>query len=242
MVLALAALHAGDPDAARNLYERMAETGTRGQSLASIGLADIALFEGDYEAAIQILKDGVAADQAEEYSRGEATKKVAMAQAHIGLGNYNAAAEIFNALDATRGEGQLIPSAEFFAATGKYDLAYAIAEDYRQKLGPARAYANLIDGIIAYHQQEYIIAIEALRAALEISDFWIVRFYLGQAYVGAGHAAEAMAEFENCIERRSETGGLFFDDVPTWRYTAKLDEWKQKAADSLTANHAASKP
>jgi hypothetical protein len=79
-----------------------------------------------------------------------------------------------------------------------------------------------------------------LRAALEISDLWIIRFYLGQAYVGAGHAAAAMAEIENCIARRSEAGGMFFDDVPTWRYTASLEEWRQKAADSLTASHAAS--
>ena len=80
---------------------------------------------------------------------------------------------------------------------------------------------------------------KTLRAALEFSDLWIVRYYLGQAYVGAGHSAAAMAEFELCIERRTEAAGMFFDDVPTWRYTAALGEWKQKAADSLTANHAA---
>ena len=38
MILALAALHGGDATAARAAYERMAETGDRGQSLATIGL------------------------------------------------------------------------------------------------------------------------------------------------------------------------------------------------------------
>lgn len=240
MILAITALHAGDVEVARNHYGRMAETGTRGASLANIGLADIALFQGDYESAISALRDGIAADQSEDNVRGVATKNIAMAQAYVGLGDLDTAGEIIEGLDAKRGEGQLIPSAEFYAATGQYDLAYEIAEEYRQKLGPARAYASLIDGVNAYHQEEYVIAIDALRAALEISDLWIVRFYLGQAYVGAGHSAAAMAEIDLCIERRSEAGGMFFDDVPTWRYTATLEDWKKKAADSLVANHAAS--
>ena len=240
MILAVTALHAGDIEAARNYYGRMAETGNRGASLANVGLADIAISQGKYQSAITILRDGIAADQSEDNGRGIATKNIALAQAYVGLGDLEAAAEIIEGLDAKRGKGQLIPSAEFYAATGQYDRAYEIAEDYRQKLGPARAYASLIDGVNAYHQEEYVIAIDALRAALEISDLWIVRFYLGQAYVGAGHAAAAMAEIDLCIERRAEAAGMFFDDVPTWRYTASLSEWKQKAADSLVANHAAS--
>lgn len=240
MILAITALHDKDTEAARTYYNRMAETGIRGASLANIGLADIAIFEGNYEDAIAILQTGIATDVEQNNPRGRATKQIALAQAHIGQDDPAAALEAIDRLGLLRGEGQSIPAAEIFAAQEKYDKAFAIAESYRQKLGPARAYAKLIDGITAYHQQEYIIAIESLREALELSDLWIIHFYLGQAYVAGGHVAAAMSEFDTCIERRSEAAGMFFDDVPTWRYTASLPAWKRKAVDTLNESRMAS--
>ena len=142
-----------------------------------------------------------------------------------------------------RGDGQLVPAAEIYAANGQYGKAFDIAEQYRQKLGPtARAYSRLIDGMNALHQGEHIIAIETLREAIGHADLWIVRYYLGQAYVAAGYAAAAMTEFDTCIERRSEAAGMFFDDVPTWRYTASLGDWKKKADDILDEFRTASGP
>jgi tetratricopeptide (TPR) repeat protein len=240
MILAITALDEGDTEAARSYYGRMAETGTRGASLANIGLADIAIFEGRFDYAIELLQDGIGADEEQNNVRGQATKRIALAQAHLSLGSTSAALEVLNLIDSMQGEGQLIPAAEIYAANGQHDKAFEIAEQYRQKLGPARAYAKLIDGINAIHQQEFVIAIEALRASLEYADLWIVRYYLGQAYIGSGRTAAAIAEFELCIERRSEAAGMFFDDVPTWRYTASLGEWKQKAVDSLRASRTAS--
>ena len=235
MILALVSLHQGDTAAAISTYERMAETGTRGASLASIGLADIALYEGRHEDAVQILIDGIAADEAENNERGAATKKIALAQARIALGEVEVGVKIIADLAATRGDGQLVPSAEIYAANGRFDDAFAIAEQYREQLRPtARSYANLIDGINAIYQEEHLLAIESLRAALESADLWIVHYYLGQAYLGAGYPAEASAEFESLITRRGEAGGLFFDDVPTWRYTATLDEWKKKAGSAIS--------
>lgn len=240
MILAITALHDKDTEAAKTYYNRMAETGTRGASLANIGLADIAIFEGNYEEAIAILQTGIATDVEQNNPRGRATKQIALAQAHVGQGDPAAALEVINRLDPLRGEGQSIPAAEIFAAQGKYDKAFAIAESYRQKLGPARAYAKLIDGITAYHQKEYVMAIESLREALQLSDLWIIHFYLGQAYVAGGHVAAAMSEFDTCIERRSEAAGMFFDDVPTWRYTESLPAWKRKAVDTLNESRMAS--
>ncbi len=240
MILAITALQEGDIAAAKSHYGRMAETGTRGASLANIGLADIAIFESRFDDAVELLRIGISLDEQEQNARGRATKQIALAQAHLGLGVASTGLGVLDQIESERGEGVLIPTAEIYAANSQFDKAFAIAEQYRQKLGPARAYAKLIDGINALHQQEYIIAIETLREALNYADLWIIRFYLGQAYVGAGHSAAAMAEFELCIERRSEAAGMFFDDVPTWRYTASLSEWKRKAADSLTANRAAS--
>ena len=140
-------------------------------------------------------------------------------------------------MENRRGDGQLVPAAELYAANGEYAKADEIADQYRKQLRPtARAYAKLIDGMNAFYQEEPILAIEAFRAAiLEGADLWIVRYYLGQAYLAAGYPAEAMAEFEACIDRRGEAGGMFFDDVPTYRYTASLDDWRQRASEAFTA-------
>ena len=236
MFLAIAELHAGDIEAAKANYERMAETGIQGQSLANIGLADIALFQGDAAAAISILEDGIEVDNANNNERGQGTKRIALAEARKELGEDELALAILDELNAARGDGQLVPSAAIYAANARYDDAFAIAENYRKQLSPtARAYADLIDGINAYHQGEYIFAIDSLRSAIENADLWIVRYYLALTYLEAGYPAEATAEFDACIERRGEAGNLFFDDVPTWRYTAGLDELRGKASDALTS-------
>ena len=234
MILAITALYEEDMDSATASYGRMAETGVRGQSLANIGLADIALFERRFDDAVAILTEGIATDEEQGNTRGVGTKTIALAQAYVGRGETVEALAVLKRLGAARGDGQLVPIAEMYAANGQYEKSFEIAEQYRQQFRPtARAYAGLIDGINAYYQNEYILAIESLRAAQEYADLWIIHFYLGQAYVGGGHVAAAMAEFDSCIERRSEAAGLFFDDVPTWRYTASLGEWKKKAVDVL---------
>lgn len=234
MFLATAELYDGNTDAAKAHYERMAETGVPGQSLANIGLADIALFEGEADAAINILNEGIEADRSNDNERGVGTKLVGLAMAEAARGDNERALAIIDELQATRGDGQLVPSALIYAGNGRFDSAFAIAENYRQQLSPtARAYAHLIDGVNAYHQDEYVLAIDSLRAAIENADLWIVRYYLALAYIGAGYPAEAVAELDSCIERRGEAGNLFFDDVPTWRYTASLQEWHEKASQGL---------
>lgn len=240
MIQSMVSLYGGDTLSARLYYDRMAETGVRGQSLASIGLADIDLFEGRYEEALLRLRPAIELDRSELFSRGVSTKTVAMAQALSALGQNEEALSLLDAVESRRGDGLLVPAAELYAAAGEYGKANDIAENYRKQFRPtARAYASLIDGINAYHQGEYVIAIDALQKAIDAADLWIVRYYLGRAYLAGGYPAEAISEFEACVARRSETGGLFFDDVPTWRYTASLDDWKQQATEAL-GNFAAS--
>jgi tetratricopeptide (TPR) repeat protein len=236
MSLAMVSLHENDTAAAQVTYGRMAESGVRGASLANIGLADIALFEGRFEDAIGVLQEGIETDRVQNNERGVSTKTIALAQARIGLGEVTEGVRVISDLAAVRGDGQLVPSAEIFAANGRFDDAFKIAEEYRKRLNPtARAYANLIDGINAYHQDEPVLAIDSMRKALEFADLWIVRYYLGQAYLSAGYPAEASAEFDSLVARRGEAAGMFFDDVPTWRYIASLPEWQDKASSALVA-------
>lgn len=241
MSLAMVSLHESDTATAIGTYGRMAESGVRGASLANIGLADIALYEGRFDDAVTVLLEGIETDRTTNNERGIGTKTIALAQARIGMGEVAEGVQIIRDLAAERGDGQLVPSAEIFAANGEFDSAFKIAEQYRRQLSPtARAYASLIDGINAYHQDEPIIAIDALRNALKSADLWIVRLYLGQAYLSAGYPAEASAEFDKLIDRRGEASGMFFDDVPTWRYMSTLPYWTARAQEELGMQEAAS--
>lgn len=234
MILAVADLFDGDAAGARSHYLQMAQTGVRGASLAAIGLADIALSQAQYDGVIAPLEDAIATDLETGDERGAGTKRIAVAQARLGLDDEAAALAVLDALEGRRGDGQLVPSAEMYAALGRLDEATAIADDYRSQLRPtARAYAAMIDGLVAARRGQHVEAINFYRAAIAHADLWIVRYYLAQAYFAAGYFAEATAEFDACIARRSETGGLFFDDVPTWRYTAALEDWRARANAAL---------
>ncbi len=234
MILALTELHRNDVEKARGYYQAMAKIGERGRSLADIGVVDIDLYERRYDDALTALPGAIERDRVANNSRGVGTKSIALAQAYAGKGDMARALEVVDNLTDLRGAGQLVPAAEFFAGTGRADRALQIADRYRQQLGPtARAYAGLIDGLVAMNAGEYVEAVDAMRGALQKADLWIVRYYLAQAYLQAGYPAEALSEIETCIKRRGEAGGMFFDDVPTWRYTADLDSWKSRASDAM---------
>ena len=236
MVLAMAALDAGNTEAALEAYRRMAATGPRGQSLASIGMADVALFEGRLDYAESTLMAGIAADSAADNERGIGTKTVALAQTFFAQEQRDATRDALEELVAENaGDGQLVPTAELLVALGELDAASEIAAGYAAQLRPkSRAYASLIEGMIALQQGEPIAAVDALRAAIDFQDLWIVRFYLGQAYLAAGYPAEAASEFDTAWQRRGEAMAMFFDDVPTWRYMAQLDRWREQARQSLS--------
>ncbi len=236
MILALAALVEGDAAAATGHYQDMSNKGARALSLSTAGESDILMYQGNFDAAKELLRAGIGRDEEVSYTSGAGTKTVALAQAYAMSGDPEEALAIIDAMENRRGDGQLVPAAELYAANGEHAKADEIADAYREQFRPtAKAYAHLIDGMNAYFQEEPVIAIESFRAALDAADLWIVRYYLAQAYLAAGYPAEAMAEFETCTDRRSEAGGMFFDDVPTYRYTASLDDWRQQAADAFTA-------
>lgn len=240
MILAIVALHHGDIAAAIENYQNMSALGERGASLAAIGLADIAIFEKRFDDAMALLNEGIDADRAANNERGVATKTVALAQTLLLAEKSTEAIALIRELPELRADGQLVPQAEIFATQGYSDDARDIRDQYASQLRPtARAYAGLIDGLLANAANEHTAAIGHYTAALRHADLWLLRYHLGLAYLAAGYPAEASAEFTSCIERRGEAGGLFFDDVPTWRYTAQLEDWKAAASRELSGLAAA---
>jgi len=183
-----------------------------------------------------MLLDGIEVDRAENNERDVGAKIIALAQSYLAQGKDAQALDALRGIaDNNRREGQLIPAAEIYAVLGDFEAADAIAEQFAEQLRPqARAYARLIKGIIALENQQYVQAVDELKAALDFADLWIVRYYLGRAYLAAGYPAEASSELDAAHQRRSEAMAMFFDDVPTWRYMSQLEKWREQARLSLS--------
>ena len=76
-------------------------------------------------------------------------------------------------------------------------------------------------------------AIALFEAAQAISDTWLGRLDLGRAYLERGSFPEAYSEFEICIKRRGETGALFLDDLPTFRFLPQAYYFLGRAQEGL---------
>jgi tetratricopeptide (TPR) repeat protein len=237
---AIAALDAGDFDAARAAYDAMATTGPRGASLANAGLADIAMYAGEFAAAAEILQRGIESDLGDNNVASAAAKYVVLAESLLETGSPDAAGDLRRALELDGGEATTVSAALTYHRSGASEIAQEIAGGLAAELSPQRrAYGlmlrSLQDGAAGLHVE----AVDKLSAALELADLWLLRFELGKAYLNAGYAAEALAEFEAAHARRGEAAAIFLDDVPTFRYLATLPFWIAQAQLELGMSEAA---
>ena len=239
--IAINSLSEGDLDTARGAYQSMSETGGRGASTASLGLADVELFAGNFAGASEILGAGIAADEASGNNYGLAVKYMALAEALLAQGD-NAAA--LNAVDEglarTGSNAAVVPAALIYITADRADEALKLADSLSQKLPPQpRAYAALIEALIVLESGNYVQAIEQLTGAVEIADLWLLRFHLGRAYFEAGYFVEALDEFTAARDRHGEATAVFLDDLPTYRFMATLPYWQGRAQAELGMTDAA---
>jgi tetratricopeptide (TPR) repeat protein len=213
------------PATARVTYERMAATGPAGASLAATGLADLALYQGRYGVAAEILEAAIARDARTPDRAGLATKYIALAEARTGQGRQaDAVAAVRRALGTSRDEDVLLPAARLFIVLHREDAARSIAKELAaSQEGNGRAYGRIVDAEIALGRGDTASAIETLLLALKSSDLWLVRFVLGSAYLRAEQYPEAIAQLNMCEVRRGEATTLFLDDVPSIRYLGMLE-------------------
>jgi len=224
--IAMASLADGDVEAAKTAYESMAAASELGAPFANLGLADIALYVGDFATAAELLEAGVGDVGGNKRLLGR--KYLALAEARRGKGDKTGAREALDqALETQQGNGQLVPAALIALSLGDKQFAADIAATLSEELPPnSRSFARLIEGAIATEEGRNADAVDALRSAIALTDSWLVRYYLGRAYYEAGRYLEALDEFELCLERRGEVTALFQDDdEPTWRYMSWLDSW-----------------
>ncbi|HYU80109.1 MAG TPA: hypothetical protein VEK56_14065, partial [Vicinamibacterales bacterium] len=233
--VAVAALTQRDFTAARDAYDRMDRTGRAGAAVAAIGVADAAMYEGNFPEAVKLLRQGIENDKKAAPGAPMATKYVLLGEAYRQLQQRAPAVDAVNeALKLGHQEEIAVPAAETLLWAGRSEAAAKIAQTLQSQFEPhRRAYGKLIEGEIAAHERKPVEAIEAFLAALKLTDLWLVRFNLGVLYVEAGRYAEALSELDACQKRLGEAAAIFLDDVPTMRYTAPLPYWLARAQEGL---------
>jgi len=233
--IAMAATAGGDIAGAIQHYDAMGESGAQGAALARLGKADLALFTGDFAEAARLVNSGIQEQQSGVGEHVLAASYLVLAQSQQQLGDHdNSTASMAASLAISAGTSTQVVVALLNIEAGDLESAKSYGEKLSNKLqSHARAYGNLVEGVVAMSDQNDVAAIDAIRAGSEFADLWLLRFYLGRAYLQGGFFAEAMDEFMLCEERRGEATAIFLNDLPTWRYMAALPYWLGRAQQGL---------
>ncbi|MDJ0908422.1 MAG: tetratricopeptide repeat protein [Woeseiaceae bacterium] len=233
--IAMDAMSNGDFEAALSAYENMTEASPQGRLTGNLGMADVALFTGNTAAARSHLEEGIANARAVGSQYFLAKQLIARAAAEMLEGDKDAALQTTDqALDTHDRSPVTVPAALLFIDIGQSDRAGQIAANLSGDLSPHnRAYGRLIDGLIALKAGDPVSAIVEISAGVEIADLWLLRYWRGRAYLEAGYAAEALDELTAANDRIGEATAIFFDDLPTWRYTVELPYWLGRAQQEL---------
>jgi tetratricopeptide (TPR) repeat protein len=239
--IAMNALANNDFESARLAYQNMAESAEDGAATASLGLADTAIFSGDFQTARDILEASVDKDVEDGSQYVAAAKYMAIADAYLAEGNLEAAGETADKILAvSNNEPWVIAAALTYLEAGLVDQAYVIADELANQLQPqSRAYGMMIKGLLASRIGRHVEAIETMTEAIALADLWLLRVSLGKAYLAADYHAEAFDEFMIAKERHGEATSLFLDDFPTYRYMVPLNYWLGVAQYGLGMRSAA---
>jgi serine/threonine protein kinase/tetratricopeptide (TPR) repeat protein len=241
LTLALARIGIDDLDGAREAYRRLDDTGGFGASVAAMGRADLQMYLGRPREAATILEEAMGRDLEDGRDGNLAQKRVALAEARLAMGRpEEAVRDAQRALSSSRHEGVLYPAARVLLHAGRREEADEVATRLENELqSQTRAYAGLLRAEEAHLDGRLPDAIEAFRASLQRNDTWVGRYLLGQAYLEAGHDAEALAELELAFKRRGETSDVFIVDSPTARYFPPVHYWLARAREQVGALHQA---
>lgn len=232
---ALAELALGRPADAIKTYNELTQVSSAGASIAALGLADVALYEGRTKDAIALLDAGIAADVAAKNPTGAAFKRVAMADAFVAQGNATAAArQAEAAVGGSSSDAVALTGGLLLARTGQAAAATKVAEALGAKLeADPQAYARLIRAEIALAQPNTRAALEHAREAQKLSDSWPGRVLLARTYIALGEFAPATSELDAAMTRSGEAVSIALDDVPTFRYFPPVTYYKGLAQAGL---------
>jgi tetratricopeptide (TPR) repeat protein len=241
--IAMAAIADNQPDAARQAYATMSKVGgAQGASLADTGLADMSMYYGRFDEAIDLLKPAIERDAKINNKSAQGAKLVALAEGLLARGETAEAIGVARqATDLSSDPAVLVPAARALLKAGRAADTAAIASDLGKRLQPsAQSYGKLLEADIALAQGRTAQAMAALDEAQKLSDSWLVRLTRGIANVDARQYPEAKDDLQRCLDRQGEATAVFLDDVPSIRYLAPIHYWRGRAFEGLgVANEAA---
>ncbi len=246
--LPLAAVAFANTDLARmrDMYREMQATGAVGASLATHGLADLALYQERVDEAERLLREGIQADAKRNVPLARAGKLVLLAEVHLAANRQAEAVRAAQeAMSYSREESILVPATLVLVRAGRRAEAQTVATELLGMLQErSRAYGEIIQGELARTSGRYVEAKEAFERAQALADMWLVRLLLGITYVQSGNYPAAQPELALADKRRGEASAVFFDDVPSFRMVAHLPYWIgrmqegiNKASPSATENY-----
>ena len=239
--LAMAQLGQGKVEEAKQTYQKLAALSPRGSSMAKIGIADVALYQGRVEEAISALQDGIKDDTASKDASAAATKMIALAQALLLNGrDAQAVSAADQAVAADKSDYIQHAAALVYLQAKQESKAVSIASQLDARVEPEpQLYGKLLDAELALNRRDPKKAIELFKDAKQITDTWLGHFGLGRAYLAANAWTEADAEFENCLKRRGEAVAIYLDDVPTFRSFPPTYYYLARAQEGLKSPAAA---
>jgi eukaryotic-like serine/threonine-protein kinase len=204
-------------------------------SVAASGEGQLAIYQGRYTAAAEILRQAAETDFAANHPDVGSEKTLSLAYAELSRGDKTAAAHAAeNALFNSESTKVRFVAARILAQAGQASRARELATALGQQLFPEpQAYAKIIEGNILLNGGQTRAAIDALSAANRLLDTWIGRFDLGRAYLEAGAFAQADSEFDRCLTRRGEALSLILDGDPTFGYLPPLHYYQGRVREGL---------
>jgi tetratricopeptide (TPR) repeat protein len=217
---------------AADVYQKV---NTLNPSLGASGLADLALYQGQFKEAADLLQKGVAADSAAKKPDAAAAKWIALGYTEMLRGDKQAAlAAVSSALDLSKEVKTRFIAARIFVETAELAKASEISKGLSSELQiEPQAYGKLIDGEIALKKGDGREAVRLFTDGNNLLDTWIGRFDLGRAYVQMEAFTEADSEFDRCITRRGESLALFLDEVPTYGYFPQVYYYQGRVREGL---------
>jgi eukaryotic-like serine/threonine-protein kinase len=235
LVQAYSELGENNPAQAFDTYTKMQSLGALSASIAASGLGDLALYQGRFREAAQILEKGAAADVAAKKPDTAADKFAMLAYAQLLRGDTKAALLAGQrALSQSQSVKTQFLTARTFVEADDTSRARKAAATLASSLQvSSQAYGKLILGEIALKAKDSRQAIQSFTEANNLIDTWIGRFDLGRAYLEAGAFAEADSEFDRCVKRRGEALELFMDDGPTYSYLPVVYYYQGRVREGL---------
>jgi len=217
--LAMSQTGEGHLDEAEQSYLKMEAISTRGAQMATMGKADLLLYQGRTKEAIALLQKVSNPTSAKTNDSTLASHLILLAEAKLAAGKISeAAADARSALAHDNGGAVQFSAGRIYIEAGQAAAVQSLISQLASQLDPDdQAYAKLLEGEASLKRGDARRAIASFEEAQKLADTWIGRLDLGRAYIEMGAYTEADSELEKCLNRRGEASAVFLDDVPTFR-------------------------